>query len=85
MDQSQSDVEVQSDCGDKYVMFDIPEEIVEPEVHPGLNPDQMEDFGGSNESLEPDGHHDDSALYEASYEPPVAICQKSLFSFKNSC
>ena len=29
----------------------------------------MEDFGGS-ESLEPDGHHDDSALYEASYEPP---------------
>ena len=76
MGQSLSDIDDGSDSGDKYAIFDFPdsEEDVEPEVHPGLNADQMEnvggDFGGDNGSLEPCGLPDDSAQYEAPYEPP---------------
>ena len=43
---------------------------MELEDDPGFHSDQMEDFWDDDESSEPDGLLDDSALYEAEYEPP---------------
>jgi hypothetical protein len=69
MNHSQSDLDDDSDGDDKSIMFDIPEEIMEPVDDPGFDSDQMEDFGDNDGSFEPDGLLDDSALDESPNEP----------------
>jgi hypothetical protein len=69
MDQSQSDPDDDSDGDDNPIMFDIPEEIMDPVDDPGSESDQMKCFEDNDESFEPDGFPDDSALNEASNEP----------------
>jgi hypothetical protein len=69
MNHSQSDLDDDSDGDDKSIMFDIPEEIMEPVDDPGFDSDQMEDFGDIDGSFEPDGLLDDSALDESPNEP----------------
>lgn len=89
MDQSQSDGN-DSDSDDNSIMFNIPEEIMEPVDDPGFDPDQTEGFEANDGSFEPDGFPEDSAYMRLQMNPPVvveivAICQKLLFSCKNSC
>jgi hypothetical protein len=69
MDQSQSDPDDDSDGDDNPIMCDITEEIMDPVDDPGSDSNQTEDFWEYDESFEPDGFPEGSALDEALNEP----------------